>query len=168
MPLSEAYDYTSLVMTKNMHTKMQRRELKLLLKKLLDGLHKLWLIIKLKYKDEYLRNILSTTKTIAMVGLSPEENRPSNFAAKYLQTKGYKIIPINPITNRKYILKEKVYSSLHNLNFKPDMIDIFVKSKKILPIINDAISVKPKTIWLQIGVINKTAETKGKNANINL
>ena len=46
-------------------------------------------IIKLKYKDEYLRNILSTTKTIAMVGLSPEENRPSNFAAKYLQTKGY-------------------------------------------------------------------------------
>ena len=123
-------------------------------------------IIKLKYKDEYLRNILSTTKTIAMVGLSPEENRPSNFAAKYLQTKGYKIIPINPITTRKFILKEKVYPSLHYLNFKPDMVDIFIKSQKILPIINDAISVKPKTIWLQIGVINKTAETRVKNANI--
>ena len=88
-------------------------------------------IIKLKYKDEYLRNILSTTKTIAMVGLSPEEkNRPSNFAAKYLQTKGYKIIPINPITTRKFILKEKVYPSLHYLNFKPDMVDILLKVKK--------------------------------------
>ena len=51
---------------------------------------------KLKYEDEYLRNILSTTKTIAMIGLSPDENRPSNFAAKYLQMKGYKIIPIKP------------------------------------------------------------------------
>ena len=122
--------------------------------------------IKLKYKDEYLRNILSTTKTIAIVGLSSEENRPSNFAAKYLQTKGYKIIPINPNTTRKYILKEKVYPRLHDLDFKPDMVDIFMKSNKILPIINDAISIKPKAIWLQIGVINKTAETRVKSANI--
>ena len=120
----------------------------------------------LKYEDEFLREILSTTKTIAMIGLSPDDNRPSKFAAKYLQMKGYKIIPINPITKRKYILKEKVYSSLLDLNFKPDMVDIFIKSQKILPIINDALHIRPRTIWLQIGVINKTAERKVKNANI--
>ena len=121
---------------------------------------------KINYEDEYLINILSSTRTIAMVGLSPDENRPSNFAAKYLQNKGYRIIPINPITKRKYILKEKVYSSLRDLNFKPDMIDIFIKSNNILPIIDDALTIKPKTIWLQIGVINKTAETRVKSANI--
>ena len=120
----------------------------------------------LKYEDDFLRDILSTTKTIAMIGLSPDDNRPSNFAAKYLQMKGYKIIPINPITKRKYILKEKVYSSLLDLNFKPDMVDIFIKSQKLLPIIKDALHIKPRTIWLQIGVINKTAERKAKNANI--
>ena len=120
----------------------------------------------LKFEDEYLRNILSTTKTIAIIGLSPDENRPSNFAAKYLQMRGYKIIPINPITKARYILKERVYSNLLDLKFKPDMVDIFIKSKHILPIINDAIKVRPKTIWLQIGIINKTAERKVKNAKI--
>ena len=58
---------------------------------------------KLEYDDEYLRSILSTTKIIAMIGLSPDESRPSNFAARYLKMKGYKIIPINPFTKRKYI-----------------------------------------------------------------
>ncbi len=120
----------------------------------------------IEYEDEYLRNILSTTKTIAMIGLSPDESRPSNFAAKYLQMKGYKVIPINPITKRKYILKEKVYSSLFDLNSKPDMVDIFIKSEKLLPVVKDALTIRPKTIWLQIGVISKTAEKKVKNANI--
>ena len=59
--------------------------------------------------------------------------------------------PINPVTKRKYILKEKVYASLFDLNFKPDMVDIFIKWKT-LPIINDALIIRPKTIWLQIGV----------------
>ena len=121
---------------------------------------------KLEYQDDYIRNILSNTKTIAMIGLSPNENRPSNFAAKYLQMKGYKIIPINPVTTRKYILKEKVYSSLLDLKFKPDMIDIFINNEKLLPIVNDALVIKPRTIWLQIGVINKTAERKVKKAKI--
>ena len=121
----------------------------------------------LEYKDDYLRKILSTTKTIAMVGLSPDENRPSNFAAKYLKMKGYKIIPINPVTSKKYILKEKVIASLLDLNFVPDMVDIFIKNEKILPIVNEALSIKPKTIWLQIGVVNLNAAKKVKAAKIN-
>ena len=121
----------------------------------------------LKYEDEYLRAILSNTKTIAMVGLSPDENRPSNFAAKYLKMKGYKIIPVNPVTNKKYILKEKVVASLLDLNFIPDMVDIFIKNDKLLPLVNDALLIKTKTIWLQIGVINLIAEKKAKAAKIN-
>ena len=98
----------------------------------------------IEYEDEYLRNILSNTKTIAMIGLSPDENRPSNFAAKYLQMKGYRVIPINPITKRNIFLKKKVYSSLFDLNFKPDMVDIFIKNEKLLPIINDALIISQK------------------------
>ena len=122
---------------------------------------------EIKYDDEFLRNILIETKTIAIVGLSSNASRPSNFAAKYLQTKGYKIIPINPITKKKKILQEKVYSSLFDLNFIPDMIDIFVKSENVMPIINDALVINTKTIWLQLGIVNKEAEKKVKKANIN-
>ena len=119
------------------------------------------------YSNSYIRNILANTKTIAIVGLSSEENRPSNFAARYLQTKGYKIIPVNPITNKKFILKERVYASLEDLESVPDMIDFFVSSKKVLPIVKLAVKIKPKTIWLQLGVIDKEAERIVKKANLN-
>ena len=62
------------------------------------------------YEDSFLKEILANTNTIAMVGLSDKENRPSFFAAKYLQNKGYKIIPVNPITKKKKILGEKVFN----------------------------------------------------------
>ena len=122
---------------------------------------------KPQYADEYIENILSSTKTIAMIGLSADESRPSNFAAKYLKARGYKVIPINPFTKNKFILKEKVYSSLFDLDFVPDMVDIFMKSEKVLPVVENAIAIKPKTIWLQLGVINKSAEKKVKKTKIN-
>ncbi|PPR25211.1 MAG: hypothetical protein CFH34_01539 [Alphaproteobacteria bacterium MarineAlpha9_Bin4] len=122
---------------------------------------------KPEYQDDYIKSILFNTKTIAMVGLSDDEKRPSNFAAKYLQTKGYKIIPVNPITKKKIILKEKVYSSLADLEFVPDMVDIFIKSEKVLNIVNAALKIRPKTIWLQLGVVSKSAEEKVQKANIN-
>ena len=74
------------------------------------------------YSDEYLQEILERTNTIAMIGLSADENRPSNFAAKYLQTKGYKVIPINPVTKNKFILREKINPNLEIIN-KPLPID---------------------------------------------
>ena len=121
----------------------------------------------IKYDDEFLKTVLLQTKSIAIVGLSSDENRPSNFAAKYLQTKGYKIIPINPNTKKKKILEQKVYRSLFDLNFVPDMVDIFVSSEKILPIIDAALTIKTKTIWLQLGVINREAEKKVNKTNVN-
>ena len=106
------------------------------------------------YTDDYIKQILFTTKSIAVVGLSDKENRPSNFAAKYLKNRGYKIIPINPVTSKKVILGEKVYKTISELNFVPDMVDLFVKKEKILEFVKEAIKIKTKTIWLQLGLID--------------
>ena len=89
---------------------------------------------------------------------SDKENRPSNFAAKYLKNRGYKIIPINPVTSKKTILGEKVYKTLSELDFIPDMVDLFVKKEKILKFVKEAIKIKTKTIWLQLGLIDKESE----------
>ena len=122
---------------------------------------------KTVYNDEYIENILSQTNSIAIVGLSADENRPSNFAARYLQNRGFKIIPVNPITKEKKILEEKVYKDLLDLVIVPDMIDIFIKNENVLPVVEKALSIRPKTIWLQLGIISKAAERKVKKAKIN-
>jgi predicted CoA-binding protein len=119
------------------------------------------------YTDDYIKEILFTTKSIAIVGLSDKGNRPSNFAAKYLKNRGYKIIPINPVTSKKVILGEKVYKTISELNFVPDMVDLFVRKEKILEFVKEAIKIKTKTIWLQLGLIDKESEKMAKSANIN-
>ena len=119
------------------------------------------------YADDYIKEILFNTKSIAIVGLSDKENRPSNFAAKYLKKRGYKIIPVNPVTDKKTILGEKVYKTISELEFIPDMVDLFVKKEKILAFVKEAIKIKTKTIWLQLGLIDKKSEKIAKSANIN-
>ena len=119
------------------------------------------------YADDYIKKILLTTKSIAIVGLSDKENRPSYFAAKYLKNRGYKIIPVNPVTNKKTILGEKVYKTISEIEFIPDMIDLFVKKEKILAFVKEAIKIKTKTIWIQIGLIDKESEKIANTANIN-
>ena len=112
---------------------------------------------KIYYADDFIRNILKSTKTIAMVGLSDNENRPSHFAAKYLKNKGYKIIPVNPVTKEKKILDFKVYKNLEDIEIVPDMVDIFANPKKVIPFVKQAIKIKTKVIWMQLGVINHEA-----------
>ena len=121
----------------------------------------------ISYNDDYIKEILLTTKSIAIVGLSDKENRPSNFAAKYLKNRGFKIIRINPVTNKTTILGEKVYKSISELEFIPDMVDLFVKKEKILKFVKEAIEVNTKTIWLQLGLIDKKSEKIARSANIN-
>ena len=122
---------------------------------------------QIEYEINFIRSILLNTKSIAIVGLSDKENRPSHFAAKYLQKKGFRIIPINPITNDKKILGEKVYKSLKELDFIPDMVDLFVKKNKIESIVKEAIKLKTKTIWLQLGLFDKKSEKMAKISGIN-
>ena len=119
------------------------------------------------YSDNLIKKILKDTNSIAIVGLSEKPNRPSYFAAKYLQNKGYKIIPVNPITKSKTILSEKVHKCLADIKQIPDMVDLFIRQDKVRIFVDEAIKIRPKTIWLQLGIIDHVGEKKAGKIGIN-
>ncbi len=99
--------------------------------------------------------ILKNSRTIAVVGLSPKENRPSNQVARYLQSAGYRIIPVNP--GQKEILGETCYPSLLDIPEPVDVVDIFRRPEEVLPVVEQAVKIKAKTVWMQEGIINEEA-----------
>ena len=103
------------------------------------------------YSDAKIRSILERVKTIAMVGASPNWNRPSYFVMKYLQGKGYRVIPVNPVIAGQMLLDEKVYASLTDIPEPIDMVDIFRASDQVPPIVDEAIAVGARTVWMQLG-----------------
>src|SRR5437660_7676636 len=111
------------------------------------------------YSDGYIRGILNTVKTIAMVGASEKDNRPSYFAFKYLLDRGYHMIPVNPGHAGETMLGQKIYARLSDVPEPIDMVDIFRASKHALPIVQEALSLKPRpqVIWMQLGVRNDEA-----------
>lgn len=111
------------------------------------------------YPDAYIRGILNTVKSIAMVGISPKENRPSYFAFKYLLERGYHMIPVNPGQAGKEILGQKVYASLTEVPEPIDMVDIFRAAPFVMPVIEEALKLQPKpqVIWMQLSVRNDEA-----------
>jgi predicted CoA-binding protein len=111
------------------------------------------------YPDNYIRGILNTVKTIAMVGISPKENRPSYFAFKYLLERGYHMIPVNPGQAGKLILNQKVYARLSDIPEPIDMVDIFRASEHVLPVVEEALKLQPKpqVIWMQLTIRNEEA-----------
>ncbi len=122
------------------------------------------------YDDDLLRKILKKTRTIAMVGASPKWVRPSNFAMKYLQGKGYQVIPVNPGQAGKKILGETVYASLADIPGAIDMVDIFRSSEAAGSVTDEAIAVAKEkdilVIWMQLGVINKEATKRAEDAGL--
>jgi predicted CoA-binding protein len=118
------------------------------------------------YPDALLRRILREVRTIAMVGASPDWNRPSYFAMKYLQIKGYRVIPVNPKAAGGEILGERVYASLKDIPEKIDMVDIFRSSSAVPPIVEDAIAIGAKVVWMQIGVRNDAAARRAGAAGL--
>ncbi len=114
------------------------------------------------YSDAKLRRILASVRTIAMVGASSNWNRPSYFVMKYLQNKGYRVIPVNPGTAGQEQLGEKVYASLRDIPDKIDMVDVFRASDAAGPIVDDAIAIGAKIVWMQLGVRNDEAAAKGE------
>ena len=122
------------------------------------------------YPDAYLRGILRDVKTIAMVGASAKWNRPSFFAMKYLQDKGYRVIPVNPGQAGKEILGEKVYASLAEIPEKIDMVDIFRNSEAAAPVVEEAIALKEdkgiEVVWMQLGVRNDDAAERAEAAGL--
>jgi predicted CoA-binding protein len=112
-----------------------------------------------RYPDSYIRGILNTVKTIAMVGISPKDNRPSYFVFKYLQERGYRMIPVNPGQAGKEILGQRVYGKLADIPEPIDMVDIFRASVHVLPVVQEALALdpKPRVIWMQLTVRNDDA-----------
>ena len=112
-----------------------------------------------RYDDSYIRGILNTVKTIAMVGASAKDNRPSYFAFKYLMERGYNMVPINPGLDGKELLGRKIYGRLSDVPEPIDMIDVFRASKYALPVVQEALTLtpRPRVIWMQLGVRNDEA-----------
>jgi predicted CoA-binding protein len=111
-----------------------------------------------------LRRILRENKVIAVVGLSADWFRPSYFAAKSMQEHGYRVIPVNP----KYesILGEKCYRSLRDIPEKVDIVDVFRKTQDVPPIADDAIAIRARVLWQQLGVRNESAAAKARAAGM--
>jgi O-acetylhomoserine (thiol)-lyase len=118
------------------------------------------------YSDAELRSILQRVRTIALVGASSNWNRPSYFVMKYLQSKGYRIIPVNPGLAGQTLLGEKVYGSLRDIPDPIDMVEIFRASDAVMPIVDDAIGIGGKVVWMQLGVCNDAAAARARAAGV--
>ena len=106
-----------------------------------------------------LRRILTENKTIAVVGLSADWNRPSYFAAKYMQGHGYRVVPVNPryAATGETILGETCYATLHDIPFPIHMVDVFRRTEDVGPIAEQALAIGARCLWQQLGVTNEAA-----------
>lgn len=114
--------------------------------------------------DHRLRDLLTRSKTIAVVGLSPNPLRPSHGVAAYLQHAGYRIIPVNPSCQE--LLGERCYGSLAEIPEAIDIVDCFRRSEEIVPIARDAVAIGAKALWLQLGVWNDEATALARAAGL--
>jgi predicted CoA-binding protein len=124
------------------------------------------------YEDEFIRSILKEVRTIAMAGASANWVRPSSFAMKYLQGKGYKVIPLNPGQAGSQILGETCYASIADIPGPVDMVDIFRNSKAAGDVIDEALPMveekQIKIIWMQLGIRNDPAAKRAEAAGLNV
>jgi len=108
--------------------------------------------------------ILRDSKTIAVVGLSSNPSRPSNEVAAYLQSAGYRIIPVNP--NESEVLGAKCYARLEDIPERVDIVDVFRRPEDVPPVADSAIAIGAKVLWLQLGITNATAAGKARAAGL--
>ena len=120
------------------------------------------------YNDTYIRGILNTVKTIAMVGVSPKTSRPSYFVFKYLLERGYRVIPVNPGQAGTELLGQKFYASLADIPEPVDMVDIFRSPEHALGVVQEALALKPlpQVIWMQLGVRHDEAARLAEAAGL--
>jgi uncharacterized protein len=123
-----------------------------------------------RYPDAYIRGILDGVKTIAIVGASHKDVRPSFFVARYLLDKGYRVFPINPGLAGKTILDRPVYARLADVPEPIDMVDIFRGSAAAPGIVDEALALqpRPKVVWMQIGVRSDEAAAKAEGAGLTI
>jgi uncharacterized protein len=112
-----------------------------------------------RYSDNFLKNILTRMRVIAMVGVSPDPIRPSHYVGRYLSLKGFRVIPVNPMHAGKQLFGETVRAGLADCPDDVDMLDLFRRSEHVLPIVEEALErfAGLRTVWMQIGVENAEA-----------
>jgi len=115
-------------------------------------------------EDEAIGSLLKEIRVIAVVGLSADAGKASNSVARYLKDRGFRIIPVNP--GQEEILGEKAYKSLADIPEPVDVVDIFMRSEKVLPVVEEAIKLKPKAVWLQLGIVNDEAKARAVSAGV--
>ena len=114
--------------------------------------------------DKEMKEILLSIKTIASVGLSSNQEKESFWIVSYLKEQGYKIIPVNPTATE--ILGEKVYPSLSAIPDKVDVVQVFRKSEDVPPVVEEAIKIGAKVVWMQEGIVNEEAAQKARDAGL--
>ena len=114
--------------------------------------------------DAELKQIFETSKTIAVVGCSPKPERAGNYVARFLQQQGFRVIPVNP--GHKELIGERCYASLRDIPERVDMVDCFRRPEEMLAVVEDAIAIGAKVIWMQLGVINEEAAARAEAAGL--
>ena len=118
-----------------------------------------------RVSDEEVAALLARAKTIAVVGLSKDPSKPSHRVPQYLQSQGYRIIPVNP-TAQGELLGERVYASLRDVPGPVDIVDIFRLPQDVPPIVEDAIAIKAKAVWMQEGIVHNAAADRARRAGL--
>ena len=114
--------------------------------------------------DKTIKEVLENTDKVAVVGLSPKPDRDSNRVARYLMDKGYSVVPVNP--GQKEILGERCYRSLEEIPFHVDLVNIFLNPVRIPPIVDQAIKIGAKVIWMQLDVIHEESAERARSAGL--
>jgi predicted CoA-binding protein len=114
--------------------------------------------------DATIKALLAAPQSVAVVGCSPNPERDSHRIAKLLKARGHRVIPVNPA--HQSILGEACYASLRDIPEKVDMVDIFRRSEHVAPIVDEAIEVGAKIVWMQLGVIDERAAAKAQSAGL--
>jgi predicted CoA-binding protein len=118
--------------------------------------------------DELIRTILTTHRTWAVVGASPDPSRPAHFVPKYLQQRGYRIVPVNPEYAGEELFGERCYPTLLDVpdDVAIDVVDLFRRSHLVGPHVDEAIAVRAKAVWMQVGIVNEEAAARARDAGI--
>ncbi len=118
--------------------------------------------------DEKLSQILSSARTIALVGASPKPARPSHRVMAYLQNAGYRVLPVNPGQEGKQILGEAVFARLGEIDMPVDIVDIFRRAEFVEELVSEAITIKASTVWMQLGIRNESAAAIAASAGLDV
>jgi predicted CoA-binding protein len=122
------------------------------------------------YSDEHVRDVLTRTKVIAVVGASAKPERASHYVSQYLIEKGYRVIPVNPGLAGQEMFGETVRASLSEIDVPVDMVDVFRRADAVEPVVDEALEAFPdlQTVWMQLGVINAAAAEKARARGVDV